>query len=58
MGVEWDDCEKVGQLIGIKTIVNEFVAFEKMHEMELAVIYFFWGWYISNWFDFSRKVKL
>jgi pyrimidine nucleoside transport protein len=36
MGVEWDECEKVGQLIGIKTMVNEFVAFQKMGTMELS----------------------
>lgn len=33
MGVPWDECEYVGRLIGIKTMVNEFIAFEKMHEM-------------------------
>jgi hypothetical protein len=38
MGVEWDECEKVGQLIGIKTMVNEFVAFQKMGTMTLSVI--------------------
>ena len=37
MGVQWDECEKVGQLIGVKTIVNEFVAFQKMGEMDLSV---------------------
>jgi pyrimidine nucleoside transport protein len=36
MGVEWDECEKVGQLIGIKTMVNEFVAFQKMSTMTLS----------------------
>ncbi|CAG9815131.1 unnamed protein product [Phaedon cochleariae] len=33
MGVPWEECESVGTLIGIKTMVNEFVAFAKMHEM-------------------------
>ncbi|KAG5885623.1 hypothetical protein JTB14_006169 [Gonioctena quinquepunctata] len=33
MGVPWDECESVGSLIGIKTMVNEFVAFERMHKM-------------------------
>ncbi|KAJ8953708.1 hypothetical protein NQ314_007318 [Rhamnusium bicolor] len=33
MGVPWDECEYVGQLIGIKTMVNEFVAFQRMHTM-------------------------
>lgn len=27
MGVPWEDCSKVGQLIGVKTVVNEFVAY-------------------------------
>ncbi|XP_074028494.1 uncharacterized transporter YutK [Leptinotarsa decemlineata] len=33
MGVPWSECESVGTLIGIKTMVNEFVAFEHMGEM-------------------------
>lgn len=32
MGVEWQDCDEVGQLIGIKTIINEFVAYSKLGE--------------------------
>jgi len=28
IGVDWEDCEEVGNVIGIKTFVNEFVAFE------------------------------
>ena len=30
MGVEWDECEQVGLLIGIKTAVNEFIAYRKL----------------------------
>lgn len=37
MGVPWDECENVGKLVGLKTMVNEFVAFEKMSTMELTV---------------------
>ncbi|XP_045133390.1 solute carrier family 28 member 3-like isoform X1 [Portunus trituberculatus] len=33
MGVDWAECDKVGQLIGLKTILNEFVAYEKLSEM-------------------------
>ncbi|XP_063860890.1 solute carrier family 28 member 3-like isoform X2 [Scylla paramamosain] len=33
MGVDWDECDEVGQLIGLKTILNEFVAYEKLSEM-------------------------
>lgn len=28
IGVAWEDCEAVGNVIGYKTIVNEFVAFQ------------------------------
>ncbi|XP_076254289.1 putative transporter YutK [Rhynchophorus ferrugineus] len=35
MGVPWEECEKVAQLIGIKTMVNEFVAFKTMGNMDL-----------------------
>ena len=34
MGVEWEDCDEVGELVGIKTIVNEFVAYSKLQEFE------------------------
>lgn len=30
IGVPWDECEQVGELIGTKTIINEFVAYEKL----------------------------
>ncbi|KAL1502495.1 hypothetical protein ABEB36_007631 [Hypothenemus hampei] len=36
MGVDWKECERVGQLIGIKTMVNEFVAFSKLQDMNLS----------------------
>ncbi|XP_046623796.1 solute carrier family 28 member 3 [Neodiprion virginianus] len=32
MGVPWDECEAVATLIGLKTIVNEFVAYQRMGE--------------------------
>ncbi|KAK5638673.1 hypothetical protein RI129_012968 [Pyrocoelia pectoralis] len=35
MGVPWDESEQVGKLIGIKTAVNEFVAFKEMGKMVL-----------------------
>lgn len=28
IGIPWEDCEAVGNVIGMKTIINEFVAFE------------------------------
>ncbi|CAH0549620.1 unnamed protein product [Brassicogethes aeneus] len=36
MGVPWEDCEKVGKLIGLKTMINEFVAYKTMGEMNLT----------------------
>ena len=30
MGVDWEDCEKVSRLIGIKTILNEFIAYREL----------------------------
>ena len=30
MGVPWEDCEDVGYLIGIKTVVNEFIAYREL----------------------------
>ncbi|XP_022111135.1 solute carrier family 28 member 3-like isoform X2 [Acanthaster planci] len=30
MGVEWDDCRIVAELIGTKTFINEFVAYERL----------------------------
>ncbi|CAH2264224.1 jg22477 [Pararge aegeria aegeria] len=34
MGVPWEECEHVGTLIGLKTIVNEFVAYQRMGQMK------------------------
>lgn len=33
MGVSWDDSFIVAELIGIKTFLNEFVAYEKLSEL-------------------------
>nr|XP_012139728.1 PREDICTED: solute carrier family 28 member 3-like isoform X1 [Megachile rotundata] len=34
IGVPWDKCEYVGTLIGLKTVVNEFVAYQKLGEFK------------------------
>ncbi|XP_041988622.1 solute carrier family 28 member 3 isoform X2 [Aricia agestis] len=34
MGVPWEECELVGSLIGLKTVINEFVAYQRMGEMK------------------------
>ena len=33
MGVTWDDSFKVAELLGVKTFLNEFVAYERLGEM-------------------------
>ncbi|MHC4849620.1 MAG: NupC/NupG family nucleoside CNT transporter [Planctomycetota bacterium] len=33
IGVPWDDCVSVGQLLGTKTIFNEFIAYEELGGM-------------------------
>lgn len=34
IGVPWHECEDVGHLIGLKTVVNEFVAYQKLGEFK------------------------
>ncbi len=33
MGVEWNDAFKVGQLLGVKTFLNEFVAYQDLAKL-------------------------
>lgn len=33
MGVDWDECDEVARLIGLKTVVNEFVAYAELASM-------------------------
>lgn len=37
MGVPWEECEDVGRLIGIKTIINEFAAFKELGKLNMQV---------------------
>ncbi|XP_020284175.1 solute carrier family 28 member 3-like [Pseudomyrmex gracilis] len=34
MGVPWDECEKVGMLIGLKVVINELIAYQRMGELK------------------------
>jgi len=34
MGVPWEHCEDVGTLIGLKTVVNELIAYKRMGELK------------------------
>ena len=36
MGVPWEECETVGRLIGLKTTVNEFIAYQRLGEFKKA----------------------
>ncbi|XP_076326652.1 solute carrier family 28 member 3-like isoform X2 [Tachypleus tridentatus] len=36
MGADWKDCEQVARLIGLKTVVNEFIAYKELAEMTLS----------------------
>jgi len=36
MGVEWADCSKVGELLGIKVVFNEFISYQRMQQMVAA----------------------
>lgn len=36
LGVDWEDCEAVGNIIGTKTIINEFVAYRLLGEYKSA----------------------
>ncbi|KAK3588025.1 hypothetical protein CHS0354_012071 [Potamilus streckersoni] len=45
MGVDTDDCRKVAKLIGIKTFINEFVAYSVLGE------------YIHNTVNFTRYIN-
>lgn len=36
MGVKWEECEEVARLVGVKTLVNEFVAYQQMGESKSA----------------------
>lgn len=36
MGVPWHDCMRVGSLLGLKTVLNEFLAYQQLAEMRQA----------------------
>ena len=33
MGVAWDDCFQVAELLGVKTFLNEFAAYEQLSKL-------------------------
>ena len=35
-GIPWHDCNKVGSLLGVKTVLNEFVAYQQMSQSYAA----------------------
>lgn len=36
IGIPWEDCEKVGAVIASKTIINEFIAYERLGALKKA----------------------
>ena len=32
MGIRWEDCPRAGELLGLKTVANEFVAYMRLGE--------------------------
>lgn len=36
LGVPWKDCPEVGQLLGTRMVINEFVAYMKLPEMDIS----------------------
>lgn len=36
IGIQWEDCEAIGKVIGTKFIVNEFVAFQMLGALKAA----------------------
>jgi CNT family concentrative nucleoside transporter len=33
MGVPWEDCRQIGALLGVKTVLNEFIAYQQLAEL-------------------------
>ena len=33
LGVEWKDCRQVAELIGIKSILNEFIGYNQLSQL-------------------------
>jgi nucleoside permease NupC len=33
MGVPWEDCKIVGEVVGLKTVVNEFVGYTRLSNL-------------------------
>ena len=33
MGISWEESDRVATLIGLKTVINEFVAYQELGEM-------------------------
>lgn len=59
MGVAWEECHDVGILIGLKTFVNEFVAYASLSKMiqantlSVSIIVLGTNWYVVLWNPYS-----
>ena len=59
MGVQWSECHDVGTLIGIKTFINEFVAYSSLSDMmkegKLSVSFIAFNSLILKIYNFASK---
>jgi CNT family concentrative nucleoside transporter len=37
IGVPWDDAARIGELLGVKTVLNEFIAYQRLAELRAAL---------------------
>lgn len=57
MGVPAKECDQIGHVVALKTIVNEFVAYRKLSEymaqglVSVKFSYLFFHHFCSNWSD-------
>lgn len=36
IGIPWEECDKVGEVIALKNIINEFIAYKRLGELKKA----------------------
>lgn len=53
MGVPWSDCRVVGEVVGLKTVINEFVGYQRLGSYikanQISVI---------NFLQFNNKTEI
>lgn len=56
MGADWNDSTKVGELIGIKILINEFVAYTELKALEGIISVSFKNSHYNFCFKFFNKL--